>query len=211
MIYLIKCDTTNSCKIGYSDNPLKRLGTLQTGNPYPLELISTIEGDLLKEKELHQRFSHLKLQGEWFDYSDEVKEFFEINENGFITFNQPVMKFLKEVLPAQEIGRIYNMSSLIQTNWNLLVNDSADLPFDDKSLSEEIALSRNKYHDFMQKMYKLSIVYKLKGYYNGSERTLIILNPFLAKNTKTIKKELLPFFENLSKKSVQDKLKLTNN
>jgi hypothetical protein len=118
------------------------------------------------------------------------------------------MRFLKEILPPQEIGRIYNMSSLIQLNWNLLVETKTNLPYDDTTLSKEIDLTRNKYHDFMQKMYKLSIVYKLKGYYNGIERTLIILNPFLAKNTSTIKRELLPFFENLSKESVQKKLKL---
>jgi hypothetical protein len=130
-----------------------------------------------------------------------------IDYKKFVVIDKAVMKFLKEVLPPQEIGRIYNMSSLIETNWNLLMSETHELPYDDKTLAEEIALTRNKYHDFMQKMYKLSIVYKLKGFYNGTERTLIILNPFLAKNTKTIKKELLPLFENLSKKSVQEKLK----
>ncbi|MGL4977030.1 MAG: hypothetical protein ACRC5G_03360 [Cetobacterium sp.] len=132
-----------------------------------------------------------------------------IDYKTFVVIDKSVMKFLKDILPAQEIGRIYNMSSLIQLNWNLLVNDSTKLPHDDITLAEEVALTRNKYYDFMQKMYKLSIVYKLKGYYNGIERTLIILNPFLAKNTSTIKKELLPFFDNLSKIDVQERLRLS--
>jgi len=60
MIYLIKCYKNNTCKIGYTENnPLKRLATLQTGNPYQLELIITIEGEQSFKKELH-----LKLKGE---------------------------------------------------------------------------------------------------------------------------------------------------
>ena len=65
MIYLIKCSKTKSCKIGFTNKePLKRLGALQTGNPYELELITTINGEQDLEKELHLKFNHLKLKGE---------------------------------------------------------------------------------------------------------------------------------------------------
>jgi len=80
MIYLITCHKTNSCKIGYSSNPSARLSQLQTGNPFPLELTAVISGDLSLERELHAEFKNCKMQGEWFEYNDFIKAFFEVDE-----------------------------------------------------------------------------------------------------------------------------------
>lgn len=139
--------------------------------------------------------------------ANKVTDLVLIDFKNYVVISREVMLFLKEILPPQEIGRLYNLSSLIKTNYNVLVNDSKDLPYEDKELAEEILLSRNKYYDFMQKLYKLSIVYKLSGYYNGKPRTMIVLNPYLVRNTKLINKDLLPIFEDLSSKDTQEKLK----
>lgn len=80
MIYLIACNKMNYCKIGYSSNPENRLTQLQTSNPFSLELVSTKEGSLDDEKNIHKLFDKYRLSGEWFDYSKEIKEYFEVNE-----------------------------------------------------------------------------------------------------------------------------------
>lgn len=75
MIYFIKNIATSNIKIGFSDNPRKRLKELQTGSAEKLVLIKTIEGDQKLEGQLHELFSHCRLDGEWFSPADEILEF----------------------------------------------------------------------------------------------------------------------------------------
>lgn len=86
MIYLIVNKKENFCKIGYSANPQARLMQLQTGNPYPLELVKAIPGDIIKEREIQDLFKHLALQGEWFAYSKEVQAYFEVSKEPVKTY-----------------------------------------------------------------------------------------------------------------------------
>lgn len=85
MIYLITCLQNNSCKIGFSSDPKKRLTSLQTSNPYKLELSAIIDGDIIKEKELHEKFKEFSLLGEWFKYNQSIMEFFN-SENYYLDY-----------------------------------------------------------------------------------------------------------------------------
>ena len=69
-VYLIKSESSNY-KIGTSKHPEKRLVQLQTGNQEKLELINSFETNYptLVETTLHNKFSHLKENGEWFTIS----------------------------------------------------------------------------------------------------------------------------------------------
>lgn len=53
-------------KIGVSNDPQRRLKGLQTGYPYPLQILATIEGGAMLEIEYHERFAEHRLHGEWF-------------------------------------------------------------------------------------------------------------------------------------------------
>lgn len=53
-------------KIGYSTNWPQRIAELQVGCPYRLSVLHIMEGPREFEPELHQRFAHLRVQGEWF-------------------------------------------------------------------------------------------------------------------------------------------------
>ena len=134
-----------------------------------------------------------------------------VDYKSFTVINRDVMSFLEEMLPFAEIGRINKLSQSIKSNWNILHNPSTKMPYELDELAKDIQYTRDKFHVFMQKMYKASIIYKLKGYWDGVEKTVIVLNPHLAKNTKTVNKELLTLFEDLSKPSVQEKIKLLIN
>jgi len=75
-------------KIGVSKHPQKRLLEHQTGNSSELKLIETFETELAFQIEgvLHRRYSHLKKNGEWYNFSIKdqqsfLKECKQIEEN----------------------------------------------------------------------------------------------------------------------------------
>lgn len=57
-------------KIGYTGNLAQRLRAL----PHD-ELLGTIPGDESTEWDLHERFAHLRIKGEWFRAEPELLEF----------------------------------------------------------------------------------------------------------------------------------------
>lgn len=66
-VYVITCMGHTLCKIGYtSGDPLKRLQQLQTGNPFKLALVGSVEGGPEVEARAHKKFADLRLEGEWF-------------------------------------------------------------------------------------------------------------------------------------------------
>jgi hypothetical protein len=130
-----------------------------------------------------------------------------IDYKEFIVVNSEVIAFLADVLNPAELGKVLKLSNTIKTNWNILHNKKTNKPFDDIGLSEEMQYTRNKFYDFMNKMYKLSVVYKLKGYWGGVLKTVYILNPHLAKSTKSSNKEILMEFEDISNTKTQERLK----
>jgi len=68
--YLMECTRTGVCKIGKSNNPLKRLETIKTGNPF-VKLIGVSE---IKEQELHKTYAEFRFSGEWFDFPENIKK-----------------------------------------------------------------------------------------------------------------------------------------
>lgn len=92
MIYFIQEENNREglIKIGYSVNPYGRLKQIQGMSPIRLEIIKLLEGDTNLEYFLHNEFSDLRVQGEWFspgkklqlfmiDPSFLVKEFYRID------------------------------------------------------------------------------------------------------------------------------------
>lgn len=89
-VYFIR-DTLGHMKIGMSDDVRARIRELQVGNPMKLDyfycmLIEGKDNARKLEKWLHKKFSHVRLQGEWFDEAEIVewvsKDFIKINFNG---------------------------------------------------------------------------------------------------------------------------------
>ena len=63
-------NSSGSVKFGFSKDPEKRLGSLQTGSEEELVLLETVRvpEDRVREYEriLHKEFAHLRVRGEWF-------------------------------------------------------------------------------------------------------------------------------------------------
>jgi hypothetical protein len=74
-VYFFQAETGGPIKIGLSGNPNNRLASVQTGHPTKLRMLSVVEGGSKTERELHSRFAHLRLEGEWFAPAEELIEF----------------------------------------------------------------------------------------------------------------------------------------
>ncbi|MFC8765121.1 GIY-YIG nuclease family protein [Streptomyces sp. NPDC057193] len=73
-VYLIGSAESPLVKIGWTDNPERRLRTLQTGSAVPLAVLALFEGGAIVERALHRRFADKRQHGEWFNLGpDPVK------------------------------------------------------------------------------------------------------------------------------------------
>lgn len=68
-VYLARAGEDGPVKIGYADDPQRRLVDLQVGNHLRLSLLRLFEGGETEERILHIRFADLRLRGEWFSFS----------------------------------------------------------------------------------------------------------------------------------------------
>lgn len=81
-VYFILNEDSRAIKIGRAKNLEKRMKTLQTASPAPLKLLKSIQvssGQEAHELEqsLHERFSALRLWGEWFRAEGELLAYVE--------------------------------------------------------------------------------------------------------------------------------------
>lgn len=75
MIYFIQQGKDGPIKIGKSDAPQQRLEQLQTANPYQLNFLGGASDYTYNETDIHKKFKHLRLKGEWFKPEKELFDF----------------------------------------------------------------------------------------------------------------------------------------
>lgn len=75
-VYFIEAIGAHRVKIGYSDDPIKRLLQLQTGCPHDLKLLFSIPGNRDTERQYHDKYVHLRVSptSEWFFFDCELKQ-----------------------------------------------------------------------------------------------------------------------------------------
>lgn len=88
-IYLIHCKEFDAYKIGRAKRPFQRSSTLQIQLPYPIEIVHLIpaEDPIKAEKYLHAMFEPERLNGEWFELSEENVD--HIRQMGSHEFREP--------------------------------------------------------------------------------------------------------------------------
>lgn len=64
-------------KIGFSEKPNVRFSGLQSAHVKQLTLLGTAPAKIHSEYDVHQRFAHLRIRGEWFQDSPELRLFIE--------------------------------------------------------------------------------------------------------------------------------------
>ncbi|HEY3803904.1 MAG TPA: GIY-YIG nuclease family protein [Kofleriaceae bacterium] len=91
VLYFIQSGGGNGpVKIGWAGDLRIRIGTLQVGNPRPLRILFAHEAadaaDL--ERRVHRELSSLRMRGEWFRYSRQIREVISAIADG--SFDVPV-------------------------------------------------------------------------------------------------------------------------
>jgi hypothetical protein len=77
VIYFVQPEGRPLVKIGYARCVRSRLADLQTYSPDKLVLLGVVAGGPARETALHARFAHLRVRGEWFRLTREVRRFLE--------------------------------------------------------------------------------------------------------------------------------------
>ena len=66
-------------KIGTTGNVKARVQCISTNTPEKVEILLVIDGDRKLEKILHSGFCKSKHKGEWFNYTDEIKDYIKMS------------------------------------------------------------------------------------------------------------------------------------
>lgn len=59
-------------KIGFSNDPVRRMAELATASPQGIELLAWLPGTRADERALHERFDDERASGEWFEFSGRI-------------------------------------------------------------------------------------------------------------------------------------------
>lgn len=73
-VYFIS-DEDGYIKIGKASNVEARFNQLQTASRQELTVLAVKRGGHVLEGELHERFNHLRVRGEWFYFTSEIADF----------------------------------------------------------------------------------------------------------------------------------------
>lgn len=64
-------------KIGKSDDPDRRLLDFKTASPHKCHVLKRIKAHFSLEAQLHKKFAHIRLEGEWFKPEQELLDYIE--------------------------------------------------------------------------------------------------------------------------------------
>ena len=146
--YLMECSRTGVCKIGKSNNPLKRLETIKTGNPF-VNLIGVSE---IKELKLHKMYDEFRFSGEWFNFPENIKKEVYLLFKPFISSDKVNDKVIDEEL----IKKI----KMLDENFDLVkVNEFTDIIFNKLGVNGCRGLLQDckEFNDLVSKSIYLSI------------------------------------------------------
>ena len=93
-------------KTGYTQNVEKRLAALQTAHHLALRVYAVIENTIpLDERRLHEPFSSLRVNGEWFRFTRSIKAFVEPRQKRDAALEERAMIYLPK-LSQEEFAEI---------------------------------------------------------------------------------------------------------
>jgi hypothetical protein len=74
-LYFVEAAAVNAMKIGITGDLDQRLAGIQQALPINIELAATVRGTTRQEHALHLRFAHIRMRGDWFQITDELRSF----------------------------------------------------------------------------------------------------------------------------------------
>lgn len=161
MIYLIENQQNSAYKIGFSENPEKRLKALQTSNPTKLKLVATLEGDQQLEKEFHKKFKDFRLLGEWFENKREILDSFFNSTTDKDTTRDYIKINLRFSKLIQQIGELKIFGSIMTHCYFDSENIYTHTAENAKSLGMEYKLKDNTVHSYIRLLIASGLLYRV--------------------------------------------------
>lgn len=124
MVYFILNKENNHVKIGFSNNPDKRLGQLQTSCSHDLKLILSFYGDKDVEKYLHNKFKQFHIKNEWFEFNEKIEDLiYYLNDFSYEYFISHYCSNFKEYLINNSIIDFLEIYfDLIELDFKIIYN-----------------------------------------------------------------------------------------
>jgi hypothetical protein len=72
----------SSVKIGFTSDLAARVKNLSVASPGGVAILATVDGGKETEEYLHEKFSDCRISGEWFRFSDPIRDFIQDVQNG---------------------------------------------------------------------------------------------------------------------------------
>lgn len=86
LVYFVQCNgAIGPVKIGIAVSVESRLIGMATDNPFPLAVLGVMDGGRAAELEMHAKFAHLRIQGEWFAWTPELGSFIAENTRPLVS------------------------------------------------------------------------------------------------------------------------------
>jgi len=76
-VYAIEC--AGRIKLGYSENPVKRLSKVASDAPFPCDLMGSWPGTVADELAIQSKFQSTRVHGEWFASTEALLAFIKDN------------------------------------------------------------------------------------------------------------------------------------
>jgi hypothetical protein len=113
----------------------------------------------------------------------------------FMSIDSVAYEYIKTLFNDGEVTRIVSLANMVEGEFNFLYCRTTGLTHDEDSLFSELNYSVRIFKNFLNKLYKEGVLYKLSGYINGAKICKYMLNPNIARKSRRINKECIKEFQ----------------
>ena len=156
-VYFFRHISLEPIKIGYSQNPspYKRFNQFKTYAPFGAEIVGFIQTEIAKEIEskLHQKYSSKRLEGEWFNITDdevdnEIKFYSSIEE--VRAKNEFQIEWAKHLSKTSDGGILSEYYKSLSNKEKVIYNYEQNKDFNRSNLAKELNLSRSMIYRYLK-------------------------------------------------------------
>lgn len=127
-----------------------------------------------------------------------------ISSTDYVIIDSNALNYIRSKFNDSDMAKILDLCNMPRGSHNLLYDKIEGQFHTKKTLSETMDFSRNTFNAFMNKLHRKSIIYYLVGYEGRNKVSHIMLNPTLARKSKTFDKECVSAFKDLSSTSISN-------
>lgn len=115
----------------------------------------------------------------------------------YVVIDDSAMRYLREVLPPQDVAKVYQMTEMCRGMYNLLYKDEIN-PHTRETLKVDLGIAHTTFSQLLSKLEKLGVIAYIIAWRDRRKYKYIMLNPTLARRGKRFYAECKKVFEDLS-------------